>query len=145
MLLLILIFVYTYTVDGLHTMADHRLEVAEVIFDPLLPLRQFRRAVTAPLLVETGVGVPQGLEPSLKMINSLPHFFPLVLPELSLLVHSPVVSLLDVPDDVVFTKEIAHELFLLDIKTKLCLLGPLLPDKFWQRGGGGHGRSYRCY
>jgi len=45
----------------------------------------------------------------------------LILPELCLLVHPPVVSLLNVPEDGVLVKEITHELQLFDIKTKQCL------------------------
>uniref|UniRef100_A0A8C4QWJ7 non-specific serine/threonine protein kinase n=1 Tax=Eptatretus burgeri TaxID=7764 RepID=A0A8C4QWJ7_EPTBU len=125
-------------------MADHRLEEAEVCHHPLLPLCHFRGTVTALLLVQTGVGVSQGLEPPLKVLDRLPHDLVLILPELCLLVHPPVVGLLGVPEDGVLAKEIAHDLLLMDIKTKLRLLGPLL-RKGWPRVGGGHARSYRWH
>ena len=125
-------------------MADHRLEETEVCLHPLLPLRHFRGAVTTPPLVETGVRVSQGFEPPLQVLDSPPHGLVLILPELCLLVQPPVVSLLAVPEDGVLAKEIAHDLLLLDIKTKRCPLGPLL-RMGWLRGGGGYARSYRCH
>ena len=97
-------------------MADHSLEEAEVCLHPLLSLCHVRGAVTALVLVQTGVGVSQGLEPPLKVLDRLPHGLALILQELCLLVHPPVVSFLDVPEDGVLAKEIAHELLLLDIK-----------------------------
>ncbi|XP_070188769.1 uncharacterized protein [Littorina saxatilis] len=47
--------------------------------------------------------------------------------------HPPVVGLLDVPNDRVLAKEIAHDLLFFNIKTKRCLLGPLSLGKGWLR------------
>ena len=130
----------TYTSDGFSTMADGSLKKTEVRLHPLLSLCQFLCAVTAPLLVKTCVGVSQGPEPPLKMLDSLAHGFGLILPQLCLLVHFPVVSHFYVPQHCVFMNEIAHELLLIRFKSKLCLFGPLLLVVDWLRGR----RGYRC-
>ena len=97
---------YTYTVDRLCNIADDRFEEAEVFLQPLLPLTQFWVTVTTLLLVNTGVGVSQGLEPPLKVIVLPPHDIGVILPELCLPVHPLVVSILDVQNEGVLVEEI---------------------------------------
>ena len=119
-------FVYTYTFDGLRMMADDGLEELEVGLNPVLPLGQLRGAVTALLPVQPGVGVAQGLKPPLQVLNALPHGLPLILPELSLLVCSPVVHQLDVPQHWVVPQEVTKDLLLVRLKEKRALLGSLV-------------------
>jgi len=133
-------FVYTHTFDGLGTMSDHRLQKLEACLHPMLPLCHFAGSATALVFVKPGVGVPQGLEPTLKVWNRLAQDVCLFVPQLGLLVHPSVVCLLDVPKDGVFSKKITHHLLLVELQTKRRLLCPLLQNSLWRRAGS-HARS----